>query len=99
MAIGRTFSDRETGIHITPIEKAGTQPEAMDVVVNIGSFPGNAAPSLGLSARVGAAAPVTESPSVPVGTAVDFTCLAGDLDGDSMSFAWSLHSTASSSDT
>lgn len=97
LVIGRTFSDRETGIHITPIGKAGTQPEAMDVVVNIGLFPGNAAPSLGLSARVGAAQPVTDKLTVPVGTSVDFTAVAGDLDGDSLSFAWSFNSDTYSS--
>ncbi len=48
--IGRTFSDAQAGIHITPVAKAGTTPEAMDVVVNVGAFPGNLPPTLTLNA-------------------------------------------------
>src|SRR5439155_27252313 len=44
--IGRTFNDEVSAIHITPIGKGGTSPESLDVVVNLGSFPGNLPPTV-----------------------------------------------------
>jgi 6-phosphogluconolactonase (cycloisomerase 2 family) len=44
LLIGRTFSDSETGIHITPIAKHETFPESIEIVVNLGHFPGNRPP-------------------------------------------------------
>ena len=79
VVIGRTYSDFESGIHITPIGKGGTVPESMDVVVNVGAFPGNAAPDLAVNASASA---------VATGVAVIFTAAAGDPDGDTLSYAW-----------
>lgn len=79
VVIGRTFSDPETGIHITPIAKNATTPPSADVVVNLGAFPGNQAPVV----AVGASAT-----SVATGVAVNFTATASDLDGDVLSYAW-----------
>ena len=79
LTIGRTFSDSESGIHITPIAKAGTTPEAMDVVVNLGNFAGNRAPTVKVSAS---------APAVAANVTVNFTAAANDPDGDAMSFAW-----------
>ena len=56
VVIGRTFSDLETGIHITPISKNATTPPSADVVVNLGMFPANRAPDLAVGANVSAVA-------------------------------------------
>ncbi len=79
VVIGRTFSDPETGIHITPIAKNATTPPSADVVVNLGTFPGNNAPVVAVGASATSAA---------VGSPVNFTATASDLDGDVLSYAW-----------
>ncbi len=78
--IGRTFSDRESGVHITPIAKnTTTSPTSVDVVVNLGDFAGNNAPVV----SVGASAT-----SVATSATVTFTATATDADGDVLSYAW-----------
>ena len=79
VVIGRTFSDYESGIHITPIGKGGTVPESMDVVVNIGAFPGNQPPTASMNAS---------ALNVAVSTPVNLTVSASDPDGDALSYAW-----------
>ncbi|MBL9113697.1 MAG: PKD domain-containing protein [Verrucomicrobiaceae bacterium] len=79
LVIGRTFSDREAGIHITPIAKGGTSPESLDVVVNLGSFPSNNLPTLSLTAD-------TTTPAA--GGTVNLTATASDLDGDPLGYYW-----------
>ncbi|MEY4489166.1 MAG: hypothetical protein RIQ79_1674 [Verrucomicrobiota bacterium] len=79
LALGRTYSDAEAGIHVTPITKGGTVPESLDVVVNLGSFPGNTAPTLTLSPA---------SVTVVAGTPKTFTASAADANGDTLAYAW-----------
>jgi hypothetical protein len=79
VVIGRTFTDPEADIHVTPVAKAGTTPEALDVVVNLGPFPANQAPNL----AVGASAT-----SVAINASVTFTATASDPDGDPLAYAW-----------
>lgn len=79
LVIGRTFSDRESGIHITPIGKGGTSPESMDIVVNLGAFPGNQPPTFSLSASASVAS---------ANGTVTFIASAVDPDGDPLSYAW-----------
>ncbi len=79
IVIGRTYSDYESGVHITPIGKGGTSPESMDVVVNLGAFTGNHPP-----VAIVAASTLATGLSSPV----DFTVSASDVDGDSLSYAW-----------
>jgi hypothetical protein len=79
IVIGRTFSDEEAGVHITPIGKAGTTPEAIDVVVNLGTFPGNQPPILTM---------VADASNVGTNTNVTFSATATDPDGDALSYAW-----------
>lgn len=80
LAIGRTLAAAVSGIFITPIAKGGTSPESMDVVVNLGFFPGNQPPILS-----------SINPSqtnVPPGTQVTFSASASDANGDSLAYYW-----------
>jgi hypothetical protein len=80
ISIGRTFSDLESGVHITPIAKnTTTSPTSVDVVVNLGAFAGNSAPVLGVGAS---------ATSVATAASVTFTATATDADGDVLSYAW-----------
>ncbi|MDQ8195789.1 PKD domain-containing protein, partial [Coraliomargarita sp. SDUM461004] len=46
IAIGRTYSDTVSNVHITPISKGGSSPQQyLDIVVNLGTFSTNVAPS------------------------------------------------------
>ena len=80
IVMGRTFSDRESGIHITPLGKGGTTPESMDVQVHVGDFPGNSVPVI----NVMTASTVTPA----VNGTVTFTVDATDVDGDSLAYFW-----------
>jgi hypothetical protein len=79
LVIGRTFSDPEAGIHLTPVGKGGTTPESLDVVVNLGTFPQNEPPSVAIAAST------TET---EVQAEVAFEAAAVDPDGDALAYAW-----------
>jgi len=79
LLIGRTFSDAGAGVHITPVGKGGTSPESLDVVVNLGTFAGNGAPSLTINAS---------STAVAVGAPVTVTASASDPNGDALAYLW-----------
>ncbi|MEP6667846.1 MAG: Calx-beta domain-containing protein, partial [Chthoniobacter sp.] len=79
ISLGRTFSDYESGIHITTTNVSSTTPKYVDVVVNLGQFPGNRAPTLDLA---------SSADFVPVGATVTFTATATDLDGDPLAYSW-----------
>ncbi len=79
LAIGRTYSDHEANLHVTPIKKGGTAPESLDVVVNYGPFPGNLAPTASIS-------PATVT--IASGVAQTFTANAADANGDTLSYYW-----------
>lgn len=84
IAVGSTFSDVESGIHVTTVAvNPSTTPPSLDVQVNLGSFPGNRAPTL---ASLNPSAPV-----VPTNTNVTFTATAGDDDGDTLAYSWRWH--------
>ena len=77
--IGRTYSDPDVNIHITPVAKIAGTPPAMDVYVSVGAVPGNQAPVLAINASV---------TSVATGTSVTLTAVATDPDGDTLAYAW-----------
>ena len=78
--IGQTFSDLESGVHITPIAKnTTTSPTSVDVVVNLGTFAGNQTPTLTINAS---------ATSVVTAAVVNFTATGLDADGDILSYAW-----------
>jgi hypothetical protein len=79
LVLGRTFSDVAAGIHITTLRKGGTTPESLDVAVNLGTFPGNHAPSVTLGVGTASAAP---------GATLTFNATASDPDGDALAYAW-----------
>ena len=79
LLIGRTFSDRVAGIHITPLAKGGTIPESLDLQVNLGKFTNNQLPSVTLTASATAAF---------AGAPIIFTADATDPDGDTLAYSW-----------
>ena len=79
VAIGRTFSDTSLGIHITPVGKAHTYPESMDVTVNVGSFLGNQPPTCLVSAM---------TTSAGIGQVFTFNAAATDPNGDPLAYFW-----------
>jgi len=76
---GRTFSDREAGVHITVLGKGGTQPESMDLAVYRGSFENNRAPEVVMNAATIQSA---------VNAVVSLSVIATDPDGDELAYAW-----------
>lgn len=79
LAIGRTYTDAEANLHITPIQKGGTTPESLDVVVNYGPFPGNVAPTVFISPT---------NLTLSAGGTQTFTATASDPDGDTLAYYW-----------
>lgn len=78
--IGRTYSDPDSNIHITPLVKnTSTTPPSVDVQVQIGDVPGNNAPTLSLSAS---------STTAATGAGITLTATAADPDGDTLAYAW-----------
>lgn len=79
LALGRTFSDPNGTLHITPIarhDEAGNS--YLDVVVNVGDFSANNPPS----------GSIVTSSFVDVGIPVEYTGVASDIDGDSLTIQW-----------
>jgi hypothetical protein len=85
LAVGRTYSDAEADLHVTPVRKGGTTPESVDVVVNFGPFPGNRVPTVSISP-----ASLALSASVPH----TFTATATDPDGDTLAYYWEFDDTS-----
>lgn len=83
ITVGRTFSDREAGIHVTTLAvNSQTVPSSLDVRVNLGQFPGNRSPTLSLAPSASV---------VLANTPVTFTATAEDPDGDEVSYGWIWH--------
>jgi hypothetical protein len=78
LLVGRTFSDTQAGIHITPVARTAA-PDSMDVVVKVGAFPGNTPPAATLTASAA---------TVPRNTPVTLTVAASDVNGDALAYGW-----------
>lgn len=89
LRIGRTFSDSDASIHITPIAKNDTSPPSMDVYVHTGDVTGNLAPILSIE---------VSSTSVSTNANVTLTASATDPNGDPLAFAWVFDDGTFSSD-
>src|ERR1017187_3223712 len=82
LVVGRTFSDRQAGVHITPLARGATGTNIwMDVQVNRGAFPNNQPPVLQVEVLPTNAAP---------GALVHFHATASDPDGDTLAYAWTF---------
>lgn len=79
VALGQTFADTEAGIYLTTVNVSSTTPKYVDVLVNIGDFSSNQAPTLALSASTTA---------IPLNGTVTFTATAEDADGDTLAYQW-----------
>jgi hypothetical protein len=80
IAIGRTYSDWESDQHFTVVAKNATTPESLELMYNRGPFPGNVAPTTGLSAS---------ATTIAVGGSVTFTATAAaDANGDPLAYHW-----------
>ena len=82
ISLGRTFSDRDAGIHLTTVAVSSAssgEPKSVDMMVNLGSFPENRPPLLALAASAAV---------VPQNVPVTFTATASDPDGDPLAFSW-----------
>ena len=82
LVVGRTFSDLEAGIHITPVAKNATTPPSMDVRVMLENDAANTAPTLALSASATA---------VATGVTVNFTATAADAESDPLAYHWDFN--------
>ena len=81
IVIGRTFSDTNAQVHITPLGMANTYPPSMDVRVNIGAFPGNLPPIVSLS---------SSAESTGLGGPVVLSANASDPNNDALAYWWDL---------
>lgn len=78
--VGRTFSDTTANVHVTPLATGGSGSDAyLDVLVNVGAFPGNAAPTSGT---------MSGPASLAVRTAATFSVAASDTNGDTLAYSW-----------
>ncbi len=81
LALGQTYSDTSAGVHITPTARGGQTPnEWMDFTVNLGPFPGNAAPTALLSGPT----------SLGVQESALYSVTASDVDGDALAYSWDI---------
>ena len=79
LAMGRTYSDAAAGIHLTPVARGGDSPnEWIDVRVNLGTFPGNRAPTASLYGPT----------ALTARHYARFTVTATDPDGDALACWW-----------
>ncbi len=81
IALGRTFSDFESDVHLTVLAKNETSPPSLDIRYNRGPFPGNVPPQATLA---------TTATTIAVGGSVTLTATASDANGDELAYNWSF---------
>lgn len=82
LGLGQTYSDATAQVHITPVARGGQTPnEWMDVVVNLGNFPGNAAPT---------ANSISGPNSLAARQSGTFSVSASDPNGDELAYHWNI---------
>jgi uncharacterized delta-60 repeat protein/uncharacterized repeat protein (TIGR01451 family) len=82
LLIGRTMNDPAAQIFVTPVAGGGGPDpwdKWIDVVVQVGPFPGNQAPTVTLQAS---------ATSITNGGTVSFTASGQDPDGDPVAYSW-----------
>lgn len=90
LQIGRTYTDAEAYLHVTPIKKGGTTPESLDVVVNFGAFTNNLPPTLAI---------FPASLTLAAGVSQTFTATASDPEGDTLAYYWEFDDNTTSGGT
>lgn len=79
LVLGRTFSDRVAGVHVTTMAKGGTDPAWYDVAVRLGNATNNAVPTVQVS---GSAA------NLAVNGTLRLTAEAADMDDVELAYDW-----------
>ncbi len=79
ITVGRTFSDKAFGIHITPVEAGSDGALWVDVVVERNPPADNAAPVAQMAAS---------ATRFATSTVAEFTITASDSDGDALAYFW-----------
>ncbi|UXI66500.1 PKD domain-containing protein [Tahibacter amnicola] len=79
LMLGRTYSDRMLGLHVTPVAKQDGTPATITLQVNNGEFAGNRAPTVSV---------VADTTTAATGATVTFTATAADADSDSLAYTW-----------
>jgi hypothetical protein len=79
---GITFSDNLSGVHVTLLSPVPGKTDEIELRVNLGSFPGNRAPSVTL---------LPVGPIVATNSLLAFTADASDPDGDDLAFNWDFY--------
>lgn len=79
ITVGRTFSDKAFGIHITPVEAATDGALWVDVVVQRNPPTNNTAPVARMAAS---------STRIDISTVAEFAITASDSDGDALAYFW-----------
>lgn len=77
---GTTYVEPTLDLFVTPLGRGGTDPDFVEVVVNLGPFPANRPPVVALQA---------DDASPGAGATVAFTATAVDPDGDPLAYSWS----------
>ena len=78
--LGRTYADTTAGVYITPVAVGGYGAESyLDVTVNTGTFPGNAAPTAGS---------ISGPATVAARSSATYTITASDSNGDTLAYSW-----------
>jgi hypothetical protein len=80
LAVGHTYSDRETDLHVTVVDRSPTPGEWLDVAVNVVPPITNRNPAVSISASAA---------NVSVGESVTLQVSASDPDGDDLAYGWS----------
>jgi hypothetical protein len=81
LLLGRTFSDCEAGVHVTPLSRSQTEPGRLQIRVVLGHFPDNQAPLVTFLAGTD---PVQTEPGQPL----VWTALGTDPDDDPVVLSW-----------
>ncbi|HEX8553050.1 MAG TPA: PKD domain-containing protein [Abditibacteriaceae bacterium] len=80
LVLGRTFSDMQANIHITPTALSGENSEKLEITVNKGPFPNNRPPRVSLS--------FPPSEILRIREPITMLAEATDPDGDSLAYHW-----------
>jgi hypothetical protein len=79
IVVGRTYTDRRLGVHITPLARGGTDPAWVDVAVFFGQPTNDLPPQVVVT---------SSTASAGINSVVTFTANATDPDDPAVAYAW-----------